>query len=275
MLLYFFLNLKCWLVFISPQRCNSPGHLDAAAGFSASGLCPRSPPRHWESCKATSVPVWALLVKWAENIVWEDEPRLQGSCSRSIIQLDMKVRRLPKEATGSWFTAPCLCSQATGTTKKCWNEVGGVRRSDCRTVPPQQVVHPFAPIGNDATRRWRQHGKVASVNNWCNIPQNHFWFHPAQPLVIHYMGTICRLEVRHQQGGHQLEGQMLGSQMRAAGSRLKLDTNSFLNRLRFISSHYRLFTTEVDFKCIWEAIWSAAMYSELHIVPSDITNHRP
>lgn len=138
-----------------------------------------------------------MVSQWAENIIWEDEPRLQGSCSCPIIQLDVKARRLPLEATGSWFGAPRLHVQNTGTTK----ERGG--------------VHPFALIGNDATGRRKS---CISKQLMQHSNKNH--------LLIPSHATACNmLHLEHMRArvatpaGHQLEGQTVGSRLRAMGSR--------------------------------------------------------
>lgn len=204
---------------------------------------------------------------WNDQIIiWEDESSLQGSCSCSIIQLDVRVRHLlPQEATGSWLRAP-VCTHSPleqpSNVAKCVKWLcRGVRWSDCRTVPTQQVAHPFALIGNDATRRWRHHGKVASVNNWCNIPQNHFWFHPAQPLVIRYMGAIRRLEVRHPPGGPPAWGTDAGIPDESCGVPVNTKRQQLPESLPSHLITLQIVDTEEGFKFIWEAMWSAAMQS--------------
>lgn len=49
--------------------------------------------------------------------------------------------------------------------------------------------HPVAPIGSDASNQWCLTEKSA-VNNWCNSPENQFWFHSVQQGVICYVRLL-------------------------------------------------------------------------------------
>lgn len=108
----------------------------------------------------------------------------QDSRDPDPVQSSSKVRHLPLEATGSRFRAPLPAHTEHWNDSETllmdvkWVWSGGkLRGGGGATVLSQQDVYPFALIGNDATRQRCQHGKVASVNNWCNIPQNHFSSH--------------------------------------------------------------------------------------------------